>query len=164
MKERNEESQPKYRFSNIQGIETLNTGPLQSSYRACTDPLCCIIFLLILIYFLGVGCSALFLGDVNLIGAPYDPNHLACGVDDAALSYPYIYFVTPSIDSSGDYLYRTVCLQECPTNITTNVYSMQLKCLTNNVVNSCGFRSSPEDQSILFYNTVPCNLYNDNFC
>ena len=157
MKEQLEDSsKPKYKFSNIQGIENLSTGPLQSNFRSCTDPLCCFIFLMIMIYFIGVSCSAIFIGDVNLIGAPYDPDHRACGVDTEAVDYPYIYFVTPNIDETGNYLYRTVCLMECPTGIT-NVYTTNLRCLTNNVVTSCSFKASPQNASVLFYNTVPCN-------
>ena len=153
-----EASRPKYKFSNIPEIENLSTGPIQS-FRGCTDPLCYILFLIITVYFIGVSSVALFLGEVDLIGAPYDPNHRACGVDSEAIDYPYIYFVTPSSDSSGNYLYRTVCLKECPSNIGSNVYATTLDCLTNNVVTTCSFKAHPANESVLYYNTVPCILF-----
>ena len=108
---------------------------------------------------MGVGISAIFLGDVDLIGAPYDPDHRACGVSEEAENYPYIYFVTPINDASGNYAYRTVCLTDCPMNIPANVYAMELNCLINSVVTSCSFKASPESESVLFYNTVPCNIF-----
>lgn len=154
--EERQNSRIKYKFSNIPGIEALNSGPDLSSRRPCTDICCGIFFLLALTYFIILGCSALFLGDVNLIGAPYDPDQRACGVDEDAIDYPYIYYTTPIVDTSGNFLYRTVCLKECPDNITANVYGVSLECLVNSQVTACTFKSSPESDSFLLYNTVSC--------
>jgi hypothetical protein len=155
-----EAGKPKYKFSNIPGIEHLSAGPTHK-IRSCTDPLCYIIFLLIAVYFLGVSSVAVFMGNIDLIGAPYDPNHRACGVDVEATDYPYIYFVTPNIDTTGNYLYRTVCLKECPSNISSNVYATTLNCLINDVVTSCSFKAHPANESVLYYNSVPCTNNNN---
>lgn len=152
-------SRHKYKFSNIPGLDTLTAGPTPLFQRKCTDFCCGVLFLLIFCYFSLLGSSAIYFGDVANIGAAYDPDHRACGVSEEAIDYPYLYFATPIIDSSGNYLYRTVCLKECPSGVTTNIYASTLECLTNSQVTSCEFKSSPINESLLFYNTVPCNFH-----
>lgn len=82
-----------------------------------------------------------------------------CGVDPTAIDYPYIYFSTPIVNPENkdqNYLYRTVCVKECPINLITKIYWAKIKCLPNSLVKNCGFQAAPVEESVLFYDTVQC--------
>ena len=67
-------------------------------------------------------------GNPSTLATPYDPDHRGCGVDEGVVDYPYIYFTSPD----PDYLWRTVCVKECPTTNDT-----ELKCAVNKYVTDC---------------------------
>lgn len=76
----------------------------------------------------------------------------ACGVDYP--EYPLVYFATPD----SRYLYRTVCVRECPMESPAAALPSALDCQPNSEVTSCEEKASPEkpDESVLIYNTTIC--------
>ena len=92
-------------------------------------------------------------GNLNKLAKPYDPDHRACGVDPGVEDYAYIFFATPV----EKYLYRTVCVQTCPTAQTT-----YLSCAVNSVVTSCKVDPEVNDlsEAVLVYDTVQCTSLN----
>lgn len=81
---------------------------------------------------------------------------VVCGVDEKAQDYPYIYFTTPVLNEKDNYLYRTVCVKECPLNLIDKIYTAQIQCLPNSLIPECKFIAQPNNVSVLFYDTVPC--------
>ena len=67
-------------------------------------------------------------GDPRTLATPYDPDHRGCGVDSGVEDYPFIYFTSPD----PDFLWRTVCLKECPKK-----GDKVLKCAVNKYVKDC---------------------------
>ena len=82
-------------------------------------------------------------------------------MDEKAQDYPYIYFTTPVLNEKDNYLYRTVCVKECPLNLINQIYTAQIKCLPNSLVPECKFIAQPNNVSVLFYDTVPCKTLSE---
>lgn len=119
--------------------------------RSHTDSICLVVFILAQLVSVVVVIGGALHGDPQRLGKPYDPDHLACGVDSKVQDYPFVYFATPN----EKFLYRTVCVSQCP-NATTEV----LECMPNSVVTSCKVNPSVGNlsQAVLVYDTVQCIL------
>ncbi|CAD8177642.1 unnamed protein product [Paramecium pentaurelia] len=121
--------------------------------RKSTDLICFWCFSLFQAFFFCISIYALLNGNPNKLGVPYDPDHSSCGFD--LEQYKYIYFTTPS----NNFLYRTVCLSECPN--TQQITKLQ--CSPNSIVKSCQINPSVTNisESILAY---PSEAYNSQIC
>ncbi|KAM3136642.1 hypothetical protein pb186bvf_011278 [Paramecium bursaria] len=110
-----------------------------------TDLLCCYAFTAVQLVFILISIYGFIYGETSSLAKPYDPDHYPC-MD----KYPYIFFTTPH----KNYLYRTVCVSECPDQNTR-----LLKCLKNSVVTECEINPSVQDlsKSVLTYNCIPIN-------
>jgi len=106
---------------------SLKNGPIEN--RSCTDVFCCLVFIVFVASTLALTSYASTMGNTKLLLTPFDPDHRACGVDNAVANFPFIYFTNPTSSSN---LYQTVCVSECPDG-TKNV----LSCAPNSVVGSC---------------------------
>jgi hypothetical protein len=78
--------------------------------RSQTDAGCFAFFVVVQIVSIGIGLLGFIDGDPSRLAKPYDPDHRACGVDSGVEEYPFIFFATPE----DKFLYRTVCVKECP--------------------------------------------------
>ncbi|CAK63980.1 unnamed protein product, partial (macronuclear) [Paramecium tetraurelia] len=134
----------------------LSNGPIDNSRRSCTNVFCTVLYSAILLSILGIGLYMNQSGNLLLIDRGYDPDHRPCGIDTLR-DYPFIYFTT----LNSDFLWKTVCVQECPsvtvpkykhlqynppttaavpTTTTTPIgttQNSQLKCAVNSIVTSC---------------------------
>ncbi|CAD8196524.1 unnamed protein product [Paramecium octaurelia] len=134
----------------------LSNGPIDNSRRSCTNVFCTVLYSAILLSILGIGLYMNQSGNLLLIDRGYDPDHRPCGIDTLR-DYPFIYFTT----LNSDFLWKTVCVQECPsvtvpkhkhlqynppttttvpTTTTTPIGTTpnsQLKCAVNSIVTSC---------------------------
>ncbi|EGR28485.1 hypothetical protein IMG5_174390 [Ichthyophthirius multifiliis] len=117
------------------------------------------IFLIIFFLVFIVGIIQVIYGNSDKISQPYDPDNRQCGIDDLK-EYPYIYFATPD----SNYLYRTVCVKECPQIIDQPELDSKLDCAVNSVVKQCklhlGSERGKEDQ-VLIYDS---RIYFDRVC
>lgn len=144
---------------------TYDNGPVDD--RGCTDIICCIVFVVFIVAFLGISGYAFAKGNPKKVLAPYDPDHRACGLDGAVKDYKYIYFTNPVKGS----LWQTLCVKECPKGTETT-----LKCAPNSVVKTCsGTPTGPEKKTssgatkkasfaetvptTKIYSTKPCSSY-----
>ncbi|CAD8168394.1 unnamed protein product [Paramecium octaurelia] len=125
----------------------------QQEQRKSTDLICFWSFSLLQGFFFCVSIYALLNGNPNKLGLPFDPDHSSCGFD--LEQYKYVYFTTPS----NNFLYRTVCLSECP----NKQYITKLQCSPNSIVKSCQINPSVTNisESILAY---PSEAYNSQIC
>jgi choline transporter-like protein 2/4/5 len=69
-------------------------GPVQD--RACTDILCCLIFVIFLIGMGGVTGYGLIFGNPSLLMTAWDYNGNGCGYNSSTKEFPFLYY--PAID------------------------------------------------------------------
>jgi len=94
--------------------------------RSCTDVICLILFLALVLAILVFGIYAWTAGNFKKLTTAYDPDGKGCGLDYP--NYPYIYFASPHADS----LWVTVCVSKCPIQTDT-----VLACQPNSLVKTC---------------------------
>ncbi|CAD8103704.1 unnamed protein product [Paramecium sonneborni] len=125
----------------------------QQEQRKSTDLICFWCFSIFQAFFFCITIYEILNGNPAKLGLPYDPDHLSCGFD--LEEFKYIYFTTPS----NNFLFRTVCLSECPKNQQIS----KLQCSPNSIVKSCQINPSVTNisESVLSY---PSEIYNSQIC
>lgn len=85
----------------------LSHGPVKS--RKMTDLICCIIFVIFLLSWIGIGIYYTFAGDrLSSLDDVLDSEGNYCGVDAKVKDFPYLFMV------KFDANYRSVCVKDCP--------------------------------------------------
>ncbi len=96
--------------------ESLSNGPLEN--RHCTDFLCCVVFILFLVAWLGAGLFGYAEGDPALLFYPFDSEGQQCGRPGSKTAdYPYLYWPFPLPDSID----KRFCVKRCPNSYTATV-------------------------------------------
>ena len=102
----------------------LENGPI--SDRSCTDIICCLLFVVFLVGFGGATGYGLKFGNPYKLTAGWDSDGNGCGVSNATIDYPYLYWpnapTTEIIDqlkkadivAISEILKNGVCVKECP--------------------------------------------------
>jgi len=100
---------PKPKYKGKKTPKLLQNGPVTK--RGCTDVLCALMFISVLVGMVFVAIYGFSNGDPAAIVAPYDQFGNPCGLGDQA-GFPYLYFrIDQSKNIQADH---TICVQSCP--------------------------------------------------
>ncbi|KAL4482842.1 hypothetical protein ABPG74_018868 [Tetrahymena malaccensis] len=119
--------------------------------RKCRDFICLVIFLFFIFYYILVFFEMLSADfQFERISVPYDPDHRPCGHKEYK-EHKYLFFATPD----SNYLYRTVCVKECPKKLPQDLTGYSLECLPNSVIPKCEYSPTKDpNQQFLIYETT----------
>lgn len=104
--------------------DKLDKGPIMD--RECTDKLCCLLFVVFVVGFVGILSFGLANGDPNKLGIAWDNDGRGCGYSPETVDYPYLYWPqAPSasliedvsegqLDEVYAFLQQGTCVKTCP--------------------------------------------------
>lgn len=139
--------------------ESLANGPLAK--RHCTDCVCCVVFLLFLVTWLGAGLFGYVKGDPAVLLYPFDSAGRQCGRPDSETAdFPYLYWPFPMPHSID----RRVCVKRCP-----ETYTATVDCYRQNSTSDCAFHyedyyDSPDLQLGYVSGVYPSASFLGRFC
>ena len=137
--------------------ESLANGPLE--HRHCTDLLCCVIFTLFLVAWIGAGVFGYVSGDPALLFYPFDSDGHQCGRPGSETAdYPYVYWPFPFPDTFD----LRVCVRDCP-----STYHISVECF--NTTSQCEFYyesyySDPDPVLGYVQGVYPCYSFLGRIC
>ena len=136
--------------------ESLANGPLAK--RHCTDCLCCGLFLLFLVAWLGAGVFGYIQGDPAVLLYPYDSEGQQCGRPNSVTAdFPYLYWPFPLRKSIAE----RVCVRQCP-----RAYAAAVDCYNSTDVCELHYETSHSPDLQLGYlpGAYPCKSFLGRFC
>ncbi|CAD8186194.1 unnamed protein product [Paramecium octaurelia] len=115
------------------------------------------LFLIFQMIFYCVLVYSFAFGNPKELGQPFDVDNSPCGAGTGKEDYKFAYFVNPD---SEEFLYRTLCLKECPKvehKMAEADDSIVLDCHPNIEIASCDVRVQPDhpEFNVLYYDTIP---------
>ncbi|CAD8079184.1 unnamed protein product [Paramecium primaurelia] len=116
-----------------------------------------LLFLIFQMIFYCILVYSFAFGNPKELGQPFDIDNSPCGAGTGKEEYKFAYFVNPD---SEEFLYRTLCLKECPqveNKMAEADDSIVLDCHPNIEIASCDVRIQPDhpEYNVLYYDTIP---------
>eukprot|EP00828_Plagiopyla_frontata_P009593 TRINITY_DN1495_c0_g1_i2.p1 TRINITY_DN1495_c0_g1~~TRINITY_DN1495_c0_g1_i2.p1 ORF type:complete len:641 (+),score=63.83 TRINITY_DN1495_c0_g1_i2:43-1923(+) len=115
--------------------DRLQNGPLEN--RSCQDIFCCLLWICSIVTLIALFCYGVAEGDPTKLVEVFDVDSNRCGKTTGFEDYKYLYYMVPL----PNYLYRGICVKECPQWPSSQSTPTTINCKTTTSQANCNYNS-----------------------